>query len=72
MVDRVAAAGTPAEVLARLVAFHDAGARHFVFCPATAEADPGPVVDKLVDDLLPALRDHASRATSFEIDVDVN
>lgn len=72
MIDRVAAVGTPAEVLARLQAFHDAGARHFVFCPATADADPIPVVEQLLDDLVPALRAHASRASLFEFDVDVN
>ena len=60
MVDRVAAAGTPAEVLARLQAFHDAGARHFVFCPATAQADSGSVIDRLVGEIVPALRDYAS------------
>jgi probable F420-dependent oxidoreductase len=60
MVDRVAAAGTAAEVLATLEAFHDAGARHFVFCPATADADPGPVIDQLVGEIVPALRNYAS------------
>ena len=40
MVDNVAAAGTPDEVMAKLQAFYDAGARHFIFSPATAGADP--------------------------------
>jgi probable F420-dependent oxidoreductase len=61
MVDSVAAAGTASEVLAKLTAFHDAGARHFVFSPATASADPGPVVDRLLGDVIPALREHAAR-----------
>ena len=61
MVDRVAAAGTPSEVQATLEAFHDAGARHFVFCPATADADPGPVIDRLIGEIVPALHDYARR-----------
>ena len=40
MVDNVAAAGTPDEVSEKLEAFYDAGARHFVFSPATAGGDP--------------------------------
>lgn len=59
MVDRVAAAGTAEEVTATLQAFHDAGARHFVFSPATAGADPQPVIDRLFGDVVPALREHA-------------
>ncbi len=62
MVDSVAAAGTPDEVLTKLKAFYDAGARHFVFSPATAGADPTPVVDRLLGDLIPALRDHAANS----------
>lgn len=64
MVDDIAAAGTAAEVTARLVAFHDVGARHFVFCPATAGADPTPVLDRLFGDVVPALREHAGRRTA--------
>jgi alkanesulfonate monooxygenase SsuD/methylene tetrahydromethanopterin reductase-like flavin-dependent oxidoreductase (luciferase family) len=59
MVDRVAAAGTAEEVTAKLAAFHQAGARHFVFSPATAGADPQPVIDRLFGDIVPALREHA-------------
>lgn len=59
MVDNVAAAGTADEVLAKLTDFYDAGARHFVFSPATAGADPDPVIDRLLGDLVPALREHA-------------
>jgi probable F420-dependent oxidoreductase len=60
MVDSVAAAGTPEEVAAKVQAFHDAGARHFVFSPATAGGDPEPVVDRLLGDIVPALREHAA------------
>ena len=60
MVDSVAAAGTADEVLDKLKAFHDAGARHFVFSPATAGADPTPIVDRLLGDVVPALRAYAS------------
>ena len=64
MVDHIAAAGTSAEVTARVQAFHDAGARHFVFSPATAGDDPQPVVDRLLGDVVPALRAHAAGAAA--------
>jgi probable F420-dependent oxidoreductase len=60
MVDKVAAAGTADEVLAKLRAFYDAGARHFVFSPATGGADPQPVIDRLFNDVVPPLQDYAS------------
>ena len=60
MVDNVAAAGTPDEVLAKLTAFYDAGARHFVFSPATAGDDPRPVIDRLFGDVVPGLYAHAA------------
>jgi probable F420-dependent oxidoreductase len=60
MVDSVAAAGTADDVLARLCALHDAGARHFVLCPATAGADTAPVIERLARDVVPALRKHAA------------
>jgi alkanesulfonate monooxygenase SsuD/methylene tetrahydromethanopterin reductase-like flavin-dependent oxidoreductase (luciferase family) len=63
MVDRVAAAGTVADVTRRVIEFYDAGARHFVFCPATAGADPAPVEDRLLDEVVPALREHAARVS---------
>jgi probable F420-dependent oxidoreductase len=62
MVDRVAAAGTVEEVTAKVQAFHDAGARHFVFSPATAGGDPRPVVDRLFGEVAPALREYAAAA----------
>ena len=42
--------------------FYDAGARHFVFIPATAGADPRPVLDRLFTEVAPALHEHAMRA----------
>ncbi len=60
MLDNVAAAGTGAEVIAKLQAFFDAGARHFVFLPATAGGDPRPVTERLFGDVVPALREYAS------------
>ncbi len=63
MVDSVAAAGTVDEVTAKLRAFHDAGARHFVFSPATAGADPQAVHDRLFGDVVPALREYAAVTT---------
>jgi probable F420-dependent oxidoreductase len=61
MVDNVAAAGTPEEVTEKVKAFHDAGARHFVFSPATAGSDARSVVDLLFGDVVPALREHAGQ-----------
>ena len=63
MVDSVAAAGTPEEVTAKVQAFYDAGARHFVFCPATAGSDYQPVLDRLFGEVVPALREHADRSS---------
>jgi len=37
MVERIAAVGTPADVAARLQEFVDAGARHFILVPCTAD-----------------------------------
>ena len=64
MLDRVAAAGTADEVLTKLKAFHDAGARHFVFSPATAGDDPTPVIDRLLGDVIPPLKDYAAGAST--------
>jgi alkanesulfonate monooxygenase SsuD/methylene tetrahydromethanopterin reductase-like flavin-dependent oxidoreductase (luciferase family) len=57
-VDRVAAAGTVAEVSAVVNGFYDAGARHLVFSPATGGDDPRPVLDALFAEVIPALRAH--------------
>ncbi|AMN48317.1 luciferase [Steroidobacter denitrificans] len=60
MIERVAAAGTADEVLERLCAFYDAGARHFILCPATGDAEPGSMIDRLFTDVVPRLRAYAS------------
>lgn len=62
MVDRVAAAGTPAEVQRRIEEFVDAGARHFIFAPATGRrGDGGDDADRIVRTLalevMPAVRE---------------
>jgi alkanesulfonate monooxygenase SsuD/methylene tetrahydromethanopterin reductase-like flavin-dependent oxidoreductase (luciferase family) len=60
MIDRVAAAGTVAEVTEKLCAFYDAGARHFVFAPMVEGGDPTRLLDKLFGEVVPALKEHAS------------
>jgi probable F420-dependent oxidoreductase len=60
MIDSVAAAGSTAEVTDRLKEFVDAGARHFIFMPATGGEDPDPVVHRLLDDVWPAVQTHAT------------
>jgi probable F420-dependent oxidoreductase len=54
MITRVAAAGTPDEVTATLQAFVDAGARHFIFTPATHGASR-PLLDRLFAEVVPRL-----------------
>jgi probable F420-dependent oxidoreductase len=61
MIDKVAAAGTASEVTVKLQSFYDAGARHFIFLPATAGADQRPVLDRLFAAVVPALRRHAGQ-----------
>jgi len=58
MVDNVAAAGTVREVVEKLKAFVDAGARHFVFSPATGGGDSKAVVQRLLDEVIPEVREH--------------
>jgi probable F420-dependent oxidoreductase len=58
MVDRVAAAGTAGEVTRRIIESYDAGARHFVFLPATAGGDQRPVLDRLLAEVIPAVREY--------------
>lgn len=60
IIERVAVAGTADEVLERLCAFHDAGARHFILCPATGDAAPDPVIDRVFADVVPRLRAYAA------------
>ena len=52
LVDRLTAAGTPSEVAARIQAFVDAGARHFIFTPAT-HADRLGMARRILEDVLP-------------------
>jgi probable F420-dependent oxidoreductase len=59
MIDNVAAAGTAGEVAAKLQRFYDAGARHFVFLPATAGTDQELVLDRLFAEVIPAVHAHA-------------
>lgn len=68
MIDRVAAAGTAAEVTTKVQAFYDAGARHFVFVPATGLADSRSVLDQLFAEVVPSLRQHAASAPSSSTD----
>ena len=68
MIDRVAAAGTAGEVTGKLREFYDAGARHFVFLPATAGADQRPVFDSLFAEVVPALHEYAAAGTSSAAD----
>jgi probable F420-dependent oxidoreductase len=58
MVDSVAAAGTTEEVTQKLREFVDAGARHFIFMPAGDDADG--IVHRLLDEVVPAVREHAT------------
>jgi probable F420-dependent oxidoreductase len=60
MIDGVAAAGTVDEVLRKLNSFVDAGARHFIFLPATTPERSADVVDRLVGEVMPAVREHAA------------
>jgi alkanesulfonate monooxygenase SsuD/methylene tetrahydromethanopterin reductase-like flavin-dependent oxidoreductase (luciferase family) len=62
MIDSVAAAGTASEVTAKLKGFYDAGARHFVFLAATAGAPQRQVLDRLLGDVVPALREYANQS----------
>lgn len=58
LVDSVAAAGTPAEVIDKLVAFVAAGARHLIFMPAAGpHGDADTLVRRLLHDIVPAVRD---------------
>jgi alkanesulfonate monooxygenase SsuD/methylene tetrahydromethanopterin reductase-like flavin-dependent oxidoreductase (luciferase family) len=55
MLDRIAPAGTPEEVAARLQAYVDAGARHIVISPA-ATTDTLEIVRLAAEEVLPRLR----------------
>ncbi|WP_436775272.1 LLM class flavin-dependent oxidoreductase [Yinghuangia sp. YIM S09857] len=53
ILDRVAAAGTPDEVAARLRAFAAAGAEHLILCPCGP--DPHATALRLLEDVVPAV-----------------
>jgi alkanesulfonate monooxygenase SsuD/methylene tetrahydromethanopterin reductase-like flavin-dependent oxidoreductase (luciferase family) len=55
MLDRIAPAGTPEQVAARLQEYVDAGVRHFIISPAAAE-DTLEVVTLAAREVLPQLR----------------
>ena len=55
MLDRIAPAGTPEEVAARLQAYVDAGARHIIISPA-ASTDTLEIVRLAAEEVLPRLR----------------
>ena len=60
MVDSVAVAGTPDEVVRKLQAFVDAGVRHFIFMPSPGPGgDPDPIVQRLLNEVMPVVREHA-------------
>jgi probable F420-dependent oxidoreductase len=61
MIDRVAAAGTVADVTARLIEFVDAGARKFVFTPMGPDTDT--TTRRLLDEVMPAVEAHARART---------
>jgi probable F420-dependent oxidoreductase len=54
--DKVAVAGTPDEVVSKLTAFADAGARHVVLAPAARGDAVVPLVQRLADDIIPRVR----------------
>jgi probable F420-dependent oxidoreductase len=56
MIDHVSAAGTPGEVLEKVQAFVDAGARHLIFTTAAGAADPAAVIDRLFHEVVPRLQ----------------
>ncbi len=61
MVDSVAAAGTPDEVLEKVEQFVAAGARHLIFLPATTRtADYDAIVRDLFEGVVPAARSATS------------
>lgn len=62
IVDRVAAAGTPEQVIRRVQEFVDAGARHLIFMSASKE-DPLGMSRRIMRDIVPALS-HPSAAAA--------
>ena len=66
MVDRVAVAGTVDEVTDKLVAFCDAGARHFIFTVATKTGSREVMIDRILGDVVPAVREQAAGRSAFQ------
>ena len=64
MLDRVAAAGTADEVTNTLNAFVGAGVRHFVFAAAAPAANHDAIVHRLLDEVIPAVRERATTTES--------
>jgi probable F420-dependent oxidoreductase len=60
MIDHVAVAGTVDDVTRRLDAFVAAGARHFIVAPATGARDPDVAIHRLLDEVIPRVREHAA------------
>lgn len=57
MIDHVAAAGTAAEVCAKVKAFVDAGARHFIFSPMSKEGKEDAIIDRTIAEVIPEVRE---------------
>lgn len=55
MIDSVAAAGTPAEVIRKLQDFVHAGVRHFIFMPAAGYGVQDSLIKRLFDEVVPAV-----------------
>jgi probable F420-dependent oxidoreductase len=64
MIDRVAAAGTPAQVASRLKEFVDAGARHFVLTPMSRAGYGELIISRLLKEVLPEVRTYAEALAS--------
>ena len=61
MVDNVAAAGTPDEVVDKLTVFVEAGARHFIFMPAAGPGGDGDaIMRRVLEDVMPRVRERAA------------
>jgi alkanesulfonate monooxygenase SsuD/methylene tetrahydromethanopterin reductase-like flavin-dependent oxidoreductase (luciferase family) len=63
MVDSVAAAGSVEAVTEKFKAFVDAGVRHFIVMPATREGNRDSIVRGVLDEVMPAVREHAAGLT---------
>jgi probable F420-dependent oxidoreductase len=59
-IDKVAAAGTPDDVVTKLTAFIEAGARHIVLAPAARGDAADPLLRRLAREVIPRVRAAAS------------